>query len=199
MKKLESCLTSIELNIKNIVISGIIWGIIPGLLMVPDILTDTSFQDIGANYEFWIFAALLIIINSKTPKESAIYTFLFFLISQPLIYLVQVPFNSFSFDIFKYYPLWGKLTLLTLPGAYIGWYVKKDNLLSVLLFSVVNFLLCVTIPFYVIRFPYHIISTVFILWEIAFFINLLFKNKRNIILAILLSILMTGTGIYFVL
>ena len=44
-------------------------------------------------------------MNSKSPVDSAIKCFLFFLISQPLIYLIQVPFSSQGWHIFVYYKL----------------------------------------------------------------------------------------------
>ncbi len=41
--------------------------------------------------------------------------FFFFLISQPLIYLLQVPFSSMGFELFIYYKYWFIWTLLTIP------------------------------------------------------------------------------------
>ena len=55
---------------------------------------DTSFERMGVNLEAWIFFAILIIANCEKPLEAALKTFVFFLISQPLIYLIQVPFSE---------------------------------------------------------------------------------------------------------
>ena len=61
--------------------------------------------------------AMYIILNCDSPLEAGKKTFIFFLISQPLIYLVQVPFSWLHWAIFVYYPTWGILTLFTFPGA----------------------------------------------------------------------------------
>ena len=73
--------------------------------------------------------------NCRTPVESALKTFVFFLISQPLIYLIQVPFTVLGWQIFMYYRYWFMWTLLTLPMAYIGWYITKKNWLSLLILA----------------------------------------------------------------
>ena len=88
---------------------------------------DTSFADISITFEWWVLFGTLIIVNSKSPKESALKCFIFFLISQPLVYLVQVPFNPYGWGIFRYYPDWFMWTLLTIPMAFIGNYLKKDK------------------------------------------------------------------------
>ena len=71
--------------------------------------------------------------NCKKPLESALKTFVFFLISQPLIYLLQVPFSWMGWGLFQYYRHWFILTLCTFPAAFLGWYIKKKNWLSLLI------------------------------------------------------------------
>lgn len=75
--------------------------------------------------EAWIFFAVIIMANCKKPLESALKTFVFFLISQPLIYLFQVPFSWMGCELFKFYFYWFKVTLCTFPGAFIGWFITK--------------------------------------------------------------------------
>ena len=91
--------------------------------------------------EAWIFFAVIIIANAKSPLDSALKTFVFFLISQPLIYLLQVPFSWQGWGLFQYYKYWFILTLCTFPAAYIGWYIKKKNWLSLLILMPVLILL----------------------------------------------------------
>ncbi len=64
------------------------------------ITADTSFRDISVYLEWWILFGTIIICNSKSPKDSALKYFIFFLISQPLIYLIEVPFSSMGFGYF---------------------------------------------------------------------------------------------------
>ena len=104
-------------------------------LTVPD---GWSFRQIAVTFEAWVVFTVFIVSNCEKPLESACKTFVFFLISQPLVYLIEVPFSSLGFGLFKYYPYWFKFTLLTFPAAYIGWYIKKDNVLGGILLSVMT-------------------------------------------------------------
>ena len=70
-----------------------------------------------------IFFAVIIMSNCKKPLESALKTFAFFLISQPLIYLLQVPFSPMGWGLFSYYPYWFYWTPATFPMAFVGWFI----------------------------------------------------------------------------
>jgi hypothetical protein len=126
MTVLRKVFGGLEMSWRNVIAFAIIMGAWTALmaLLVPD---GNSFHDIVATPEWWVLPAIFIIVNCKKPLEAALKTFIFFLISQPLVYLIQVPFNSLGFGLFGYYPYWFKITLLTLPGAYIGWYIKHDK------------------------------------------------------------------------
>ena len=109
-------------------------------LLVP-VFEGTSFERMGVTFEAWIFFAVIIMSNCGKPLESACKTFVFFLISQPLIYLLQVPFSSQGWGLFGYYRYWFLWTLATFPMAFVGWYIKKKNWLSLLILAPVLFLL----------------------------------------------------------
>ena len=66
-------------------------------------------------------------VNSREDIDSALKCFVFFLISQPLVYLIQVPFNTYGWGIFTYYRYWFIWTLLCFPMGYIGYYMKKGK------------------------------------------------------------------------
>ena len=102
------------------------------VLMIPA-FENTSVRRIGETVEVWILFAVIIMSNCKKPLESALKTFVFFLISQPLIYLLQVPFSWMGWGLFQYYKYWFILTLCTFPAAFLGWYIKKKNWLSLLI------------------------------------------------------------------
>lgn len=53
--------------------------------------------------------------------------FCFFLISQPLVYLIQVPFSQLGWELFGYYPTWFMWTLLCFPMGFIGYWMKKGK------------------------------------------------------------------------
>ena len=119
----------IDMNYKKTIAFAIITGIYTALMSIIPITKETSFRDIAINFECWILFGIIIIANSKSPKESAIKCFIFFLISQPLIYLIQVPFSYMGFGLFKYYKYWFIWTLLTIPMGFIGYYITTLPLL----------------------------------------------------------------------
>ena len=110
-------------------------ALLTSIFLIMPVFKDTSFARMGVTFEAWIFFAVIIMANCRTPLESALKTFVFFLISQPLIYLIQVPFTVLGWRIFMYYRYWFIWTLLTLPMAYIGWYITKKNWLSLLILA----------------------------------------------------------------
>jgi len=114
------------------VISGLITGLVA--LLVPE---GNSFRMIAVTFEAWIVLAIVVVVNCDKPLEAACKTFVYFLISQPLVYLVQVPFNSMGFGLFKYYyPYWFWWTVATLPGGFIAWFIKRDDWIAALILSV---------------------------------------------------------------
>ena len=165
---------------KTVIIFAIVMGGYTALMamLVPD---GNSFHDIAVMPEWWVLPAIIIIVNSKKPLESALKTFVFFLISQPLVYLVQVPFSSMGWELFGYYRYWFMITLLTFPGGFIGWYIKKDKWYSGLILSVITvFLVFMGFNYassFKESFPNHLLTTIYCFGIIPVFIFGLFKNK----------------------
>ena len=85
-----------EINLiwKRLIIFAIIAGIYTAIMAILPFTKDTSFRDIAIYLEWWILFWVIIITNTKSPKESALKCSVFFLMSQLLIYLIQVPFSS---------------------------------------------------------------------------------------------------------
>ena len=126
----------IRMTWKRLIVFAVISGVITGLiaLLVPD---NNSVHQIAVTLEAWIVLAIIVVVNCEKPAEAALKTFVYFLVSQPLVYLVQVPFSRLGFGLFRYYwPYWFIWTVATLPGAFIAWYIKKGNTLSSLILSV---------------------------------------------------------------
>ena len=183
-----------------IIIFAVIMGIYTALmaLLVPD---GNSFHDIAVTPEWWVLPAIIIIINCKKPIEAALKVFVFFLISQPLVYLIQVPFNSMGWGLFNYYPYWFKITLCTLPAGFVGWYMKKDKWYSGLILSVMAILLIFTALEYTHSFensfPNHLITVIYCIGIIPIFIFGIFRKREpriiSIIVAIIAAIILTIT------
>ena len=93
MNRLRKLFFGLNITYKTIIIGSIIIGFFAAVFLIIPITIHSSFGNIGTYLEFWLFSALIIICNSKKPLEAGLKTFVYFLISQPLIYLFQVPFS----------------------------------------------------------------------------------------------------------
>lgn len=179
-----------EYNIKwsRVIIFAVITAVYTAIINLMPFLKETSFQDIAISLECWILFAVFIIVNCKKWWEASLKCFVFFLISQPLIYLIEVPFNSLGWGIFQYYKYWFIMTVLTLPGATVAFQLKKKNWLSVLVLSVVTiFLSYMTVEYFNsarYNFPHHLLSAVFCLVLAIFLIIILLDKKKYRIAAL---------------
>lgn len=197
MKKLFG---GINLTWKKLIIFALATGTYTAIMAILPITKETSFRDIAIQFEWWILFGTIIICNSKSPKDSALKCFVFFLISQPLIYLLQVPFSSMGWGLFKYYNYWFKWTLLTLPMGFVGYYINKKNWLSVIIILPVLILLGYIGLGYltaaVENFPHHLLSFIACFaFIIIIVLNIFDKPKLRIIT---LSIIALALIIYII-
>ena len=194
MNRLRKIFLETDMTWRRVILFALVCGVVVGALMIPEFLDRTSFQQPGISFEFWVAAALYIILNCDKPLEAGVKTFVFFLISQPLIYLVQVPFSWMHWGLFSYYPRWGLLTLLTFPGGMLAWYAKKGNWWSVLLLSMANAAAFLPLPSLVLwmidSFPRYLLAVLFIPAEAVFFIFLLLKKRGLRLAALLIALLL---------
>lgn len=171
-----------ELTYLKIIIFAVLIGAYTALMAILSITNDTSFKDITISFEVWILFGILIIMNSKTPKDSALKCFLFFLISQPLVYLIQVPFSDLGWSIFGYYKRWFVWTILTIPMGYFGYYMKKEKWWGLLILTPMLLFLGVHYSIFLrntmFMFPYHLLSTIFCAVTLIIYPIYIFKNKK---------------------
>lgn len=187
MKKLFG---DVNLTWTKIIIMAVVIGLYTGASLLIPITRDTSFSDLGATFEVWIFFGIFIIMNSKTPKESALKCFIFFLISQPIIYFVQDIIEGTN--LFQtYYKTWFIWTFLCLPMGYIGHYLKKDKLWGLLILSPMILLLGFQYEYYLDKilfaFPRHLLTLLFcVITAIAYPLTI-FNNKKIKIIGVIIS------------
>ena len=177
----------------NVIIFAVVTAVYTSAMMIFVRPVELSFRDIGVTFECWIFFAIIIMTNCQKPLESALKTFVFFLISQPLIYLFQVPFSEMGWGLFGYYRTWFIWTLLTLPMAFVGWYLKKRNWISVLILFPMIFMLAEHgmgfIQSAIKNPPYHLLSGIFCFAQIILYSFALFDKKKDKILSLVVSAL----------
>ena len=117
----------IDLTWPKLITAAVIAGIFTAGMAIIPAFQHTSFNTVTVTLEVWILFGILIIMNSRSNLDSALKCFVFFLISQPLVYLIQVPFSALGWQLFAYYKYWFIWTVLCLPMGYIGYYMKKDK------------------------------------------------------------------------
>lgn len=195
-----------DVTYKNIIFSAIICGIVTGIILdvelckIPSIMNNSLFN-IGICFEFWIFATMIIISRTKKPLEAACKVFLYFLISQPLVYLMKVPVDSRGWGAFVDYQGWFIWTILTFPGAFIAWYTNKKNNMSIAIFMVAILFLSYEFAQHfnvlITDFPFQLLACAFILYQIWEYV-MSFEGKRRIVFGTLSSISIITITILFI-
>ncbi len=117
----------INLTWPKLIIAAVLAGLFTAAMAILPFLEYTSFHAITTTFEVWILFGILIIMNSRSCLDSGLKCFVFFLISQPLVYLLQVPFSWQGWGLFGYYKYWFIWTVLCFPMGYIGFYMKKNR------------------------------------------------------------------------
>ena len=199
MKKLFG---EINLTWKRTIIFAIIAGVYTAIMAMIPMAKDTSFADITVSFEVWIFFGILIIMNSKSAKDSALKCFVFFLISQPLVYVVQDVIKHSNLFL-TYYRNWVIWTAATIPMGFIGYYMKKDEWWGLLILAPILVFLGEHYSTYLSKtmfsFPYHLLTTLFCLATLIIYPIAIFNNKKNkvvgIVISILIIIVMTGLAL----
>ncbi len=161
-------------------------GVYAGIMASIPALQQTSLHDIAVSYEWWVVFAFIIASNCEKGWESALKTFVFFLISQPVIFGVEVVLGSVTPYMAWYYysTIWGPATLVTLPGGFIAHLITKQNALGCIILGLgcaIEGLMCVS---YALRMvsnpPYHLLTAVFcLIAAVAMCYAIQHDNKRR--------------------
>ena len=192
MKIIKKLFGEINLTWKKVIVFAILAGVYTAIMAILPVVQNTSFSDITVTFEVWILFGIIIIMNSKSARDSALKCFVFFLISQPLVYLLQVPFASMGWGLFGYYRYWFIWTLFTLPMGFLGYYMKKDKwwglviLTPMLIFLGTHYMKFLNNTQY--DFPHHLLSTLFCLITLLIYPICIFNNKKVKTAGIIISI-----------
>lgn len=188
-------------------------GLYTGLIMLVPTLRDTSFQDIGISYEWWVIFAVIVVVNCKSGLEAMLKCFVFFLISQPLVYITEgvCGYLPLSQGLGYYYlRIWLPATFLTLPGGLIAYYCKKQSLIGSIILGLGHTILAVCGLSYLItavaEFPHHLLSVLVCFGSIVILGLSIQKQKRYRFLSwiipgallLVLILLVKVTGRYIV-
>lgn len=175
-------------------------AVFTAVMMILPFLKHTSFQNIGITMEGWVAFALFIILRCESWHEASVKTFVFFLISQPLIYLLMAPFSAKGLGLFQYYGYWFMWTVLTLPGAAIAYQAKRRNWLSVAVLSVAIAFLGYTAAYFFWQLtaqpPRYLITVCYCVGYSVFMAVKLLDKKAHRIAAIAVLVVSLAASLY---
>ncbi len=126
-KAIKKLFGGINLTWPKLIIFAVLAGVYTAIMALIPALHYTSFHTITVSFEVWILFGIIIIMNSRSCLDSALKCCVFFLISQPLVYLIQVPFSPLGWVLFGYYRIWFIWTLLCFPMGFVGYLMKKGK------------------------------------------------------------------------
>ena len=179
---LKKLFGGINLTWPKVIIAAVIAGLYTAAMAIIPEVKYTSFNTITVTLEVWVFFGIIIIMNSKSNKDAALKSFIFFLISQPLVYLIQVPFSYQHWGLFKYYKFWFAWTVLCLPMGFIGYYMKKNKwwgyliLLPMILFTVAEY--SAYFSYFTFSYPRYLLISIFCAVAAIIYPIGIFDNKK---------------------
>ena len=194
---------NVKMSWKNVILFGLLVGVYVGCIMSVPFLEGTSFQDIGISHEWWILFALIVVVNCKKSYEAAFKCFVFFLISQPVIFIVEALLGHITWNLafYYYFDIWFIRSLFTLPGGLIAYYVQKQNPIGAIILGIGNTLEALLGMYYfyqsLTKFPYHLLSAIFCFFVIVITNLYIQKEKKNRIISIITTILMIVAVLVF--
>jgi len=199
--KLKKLFRETKMNWLTVILFAVITGVYTGLIMLVPFLKDTSFQDIGISYEFWVIFAVIVVTNCRKSREAMLKCFVFFLISQPLVYLVEIAAGKITLSMaIQYYRFWFVLTILCLPGGFIAFYAKKQNLFGSIVLGLGNSIQMLMGVTYVVLasrdFPHHILSALVSFASIAVMSLCIQKEKKYWVISALVIPLLAAICVY---
>ena len=182
----------------TVILFAVAAGVYTGVMMLIPALADTSFQDIGISYEWWVIFAVIIVVNCGKSWEAMLKCFVFFLISQPMVYLVEILSGSLSFDMGWYYyrSIWLPMTMLTLPGGFIACFCKQQNILGGTVLGLGNMIQAVMALHYfnaaMKSFPHHILSALVCVGSMLIMSFCIQKERKYRLLSLLLPAVLSA-------
>ncbi len=199
MKKLFG---NLKMSWIHVILFALAAGVYTGFVMLVPVLKNTSFQDIGVLFEWWVIFAVIIVVNCKKSWEAMLKCFVFFAISQPLVFLIEGVFGTLSYDLgIMYLRSWMLPILMTLPGGFIAYHCKKQNVLGATILGLGNSIQALMGIHYASEaigsFPHHLLSAVICFLSIAVMTLSIQETKKNRIIAILIPVVITVLTLLF--
>ena len=196
MKKISAAFGGLPMTWPIVCGFAVIIGVYVGIINQIPILHDTSFQDIAVTLEWWVLFAVLIVSNCKSAWEAGLNCLVFFLISQPVIFLVELPTIGLDKALYYYTGIWLPISLLTLPGGAIAFLAKRQNVLGAAILGVGNTIVALMGVSYFQQilkvFPRHLLTVASCAAIVAVTILGMQKKRRMRLLSAAITVLLTA-------
>lgn len=198
MRKLSELFGGLPMTWRRVCVCAAVIGVYVGVVNQIPFMQDTSFQDIAVTMEWWVLFAVLIATNCRRALEAGVKCLVFFLISQPIIFLVELPALGFEKALYYYLRIWLPISLLTLPGGEIAFFAKRQNALGAAILGVGNTIVALVGVSYALKlgstFPRHLLTVLSCVGIMAVTVLGIQKKWRLRLLSLAVTAVLT-TGI----
>lgn len=151
------------------------------------ILGILDLRNVFSNVGIWIFFAITISVFSKTPLRAGLNVFLFFVGMTVSYHLYTIMFSGFNPK--SYMMIWYGITAIAPILAFICWYAKGNNKISIIISSVILAVMLISsfsIGLWYFYFK-SIIDTLLFLGTMA----VLYTKSKNSLYSLLFAIVLT--------
>ena len=182
----------------KVIAFAVVTGVATGLIMMIPQLEGTFVRNIGETVEAWILFALIVCMNCEKPLEAALKTFVFFLVSQPLVYLTMWPvYQSFPWHYYQYWFYW---TLACFPLGALANYAKRGGVVGALVISAACGLLAyLGVGFAqqaVLTSPTQAVAALFCLAQIIVYVLVFFHKAFERIIVVAVSVVVAVVTLF---
>lgn len=163
----------------NIAINNEIWW--------QNILEILNLGNVFSELGVWVFLALTISVLSKTPVRSAINVLLFFIGMTLSYHLYTIIFSGFNPK--SYMLIWYGLTLFSPILAYISWYAKGNNKVSIVLSGgIIAIMMLLSFSIGIWYFDFKSLIDTFLFTGV---VTVLYTNAKNIGYSLFIGTILT--------